>query len=130
MALLLRTLTLKSKLGFGYSEYKYLTISDLIIIKKEFLLIQYYYELSMINYNDELIDILCITKIPKPGKVDKKQSIIYTKESMSKLNEKRTLNDLSHELRVKRESKDQRLIKKHFIHGNGQAELMRKNRGL
>jgi hypothetical protein len=71
MTLILRTLTLKSKLNFGYSDIKNLTIQELINLKREVLLINYYYKLSMINYSQEVLDILGIDEnlvIPKPGK--------------------------------------------------------------
>jgi hypothetical protein len=65
----LRTLALKSKIGFG--TYKLLTVQELINLGKEPELIGYYYFLGMINFNQEVKDLLCITperEIKKPGK--------------------------------------------------------------
>jgi hypothetical protein len=71
MTLLLRTLTLKSKLGFGYSEIKNLTIQELLIMNKQAYLISCYYNLSMINFSTEVLNKLSINGdliIEKPGK--------------------------------------------------------------
>lgn len=65
----LRTLTLKSKIGFG--AYKLLTVNELINLGKHRELLEYYYRLTMINFNQEVKDLLFITKdreINKPGK--------------------------------------------------------------
>lgn len=128
MALLLRTLTLKSKLGFGYSEYKFLTIAELLNMYKHHMLVKCYYELSMINYNDELIDLLCIEKISKPGKLSKEIAKIKVQNSMNKLAEKRSLEELAHELRIKKDSHSANIVKSHYINGNCKSELKRKNR--
>ena len=65
----LRTMTLKSVIGFGpFSDN---TVGELIIMKKHKELIRMYYSLERINYNDEVKALLFITKereIPKPGK--------------------------------------------------------------
>jgi hypothetical protein len=61
MTLLLRTLTLKSKPNFGFVEYKYLTIDELINMRKYKELIQWYYNLSMINYTEDILNILKIS---------------------------------------------------------------------
>lgn len=71
MTLLLRTLTLKSKLGFGYYEIKNLTIRELLIMNKQVYLISCYYNLSMINFSTEILNELSISGdliIKKPGK--------------------------------------------------------------
>ena len=128
MALLLRTLTLKSKLGFGYSEYKFLTIGELLQMYKHHMLVKCYYELSMINYNDELIDLLCIEKIDKPGKLSKEIAKIKVENSMTKINEKKNLQELAHEIRIKKDRRSANIVKDHYINGNSKSELKRKNR--
>jgi len=64
----LRTMTLKSKLGFG--KYKDLTVQKIIDIPLPLVLISAYYKLTSINYNEEVLGMLGITKdyqIKKPG---------------------------------------------------------------
>lgn len=66
---LLRTMTMKSKIGFG--NYSDLTVQELIQLKKYKELISMYYQLEKINFNDEVKDYLGIRfelVIPKPGK--------------------------------------------------------------
>ncbi len=62
-------MTLKSVIGFGaFPDY---TVGEMIIMKKYKELIQMYYNLERINYNDEVKALLFITKereIQKPGK--------------------------------------------------------------
>jgi len=65
----LRTLTLKSKLGFG--KHKNKTVSELIALKKELELISAYFKLSKISFTQEVLDQINITneyRITKPGK--------------------------------------------------------------
>lgn len=66
---LLRTMTMKSKIGFGY--WPELTIQDMMQLNKWRELIKMYYGLQKINFNDEVKAKLAITSdraIPKPGK--------------------------------------------------------------
>lgn len=63
-----RTLTFKSKLGFG--KRKDLTVQQLIDLRMVLDLISPYYKLTSINYTDEVLDCLGITdeyRIEKPG---------------------------------------------------------------
>jgi len=65
----LRTLTLKSKLGFG--NYKHETVEKLIGMNKQESLISAYFKLGKISFNNEVLGLLDITEeylIPKPGK--------------------------------------------------------------
>lgn len=67
--LLLRTMTMKSKIGFG--EYRDLCVQELIQLNKHSELIKMYYHLEKINFNDEVKDQLQIKwdrVIEKPGK--------------------------------------------------------------
>jgi len=64
----LRTLTLKSTLGFG--KYKDLTVQKILDMKMNLVLISPYFKLTSINYNEEVLSILSITekyRITKPG---------------------------------------------------------------
>ena len=71
MTLLLRTLTLKSVLGFGYDNTKEQRVGDLIKANHFKLLINAYYGMSMISFTDEVLDLLKIEiRIEKPGKVE------------------------------------------------------------
>lgn len=70
MTLLLRTLTLKSVLGFGYTQTRDQRVGDLIKANHYKILISAYYGLSMINFDDEVLDSLKIEiRIDKPGKI-------------------------------------------------------------
>ena len=65
---LLRTLTRKSKLGFG--KHKNTTVQDLFDRKKLLELISPYYKLTTINYAEDILDELEISpewRIEKPG---------------------------------------------------------------
>ena len=65
----LRTMTLKSKIGFGTTPDS--TVGVLIASRKHIKLILMYYKLERINFNQEVKDALHITperEIPKPGK--------------------------------------------------------------
>ena len=64
----LRTLTRKSKLGFG--KYKDLTVQKILDMKMPLVLISPYYKLTSINYMDDILIELKITKeyrIEKPS---------------------------------------------------------------
>lgn len=67
--LLLRIMTMKSIIGFGY--YPELTVLELINMQKHSELIKMYYMLEKIDFDDDVKNILRITKertICKPGK--------------------------------------------------------------
>ena len=67
--LLLRTMTMRSKIGFGY--WPDLCVQELIQMKKYKELISMYYQLDKIDFDDEVKEYLGIKferVIPKPGK--------------------------------------------------------------
>ena len=69
--ILKRTLTIKSILGFGYSENRDLSVQMLLDLKRNYVLISSYFNLDKINFTDDILDELGITKewrIEKPGK--------------------------------------------------------------
>ena len=72
---LLRTLTLKSTLKFGkYADLTVQNIVDVMGVPGLIWLTWAYYNASKISFNQEILDILCITpdiQITKPGNVDK-----------------------------------------------------------
>tara|TARA_R110000772_G_scaffold68118_2_gene150884 strand:+ start:1003 stop:1350 length:348 start_codon:yes stop_codon:yes gene_type:complete len=64
----LRTLTRKSKLGFG--KWKDYTVQELLDLRKPLVLISPYYKLTSINYIEDILIELKITKeyrIEKPS---------------------------------------------------------------
>jgi len=68
----LRTLALKSLMKFG--RWPELTVQEMINIGRQRELLRSYYGLSMINFNQEIKDLIGITpdlEIQKPGKLDK-----------------------------------------------------------
>ena len=72
-ALLLRTLSMKSKLEFG--PVGNLLIAEVIKVGKQSELVWNYYNLSMISFLDEVLDAIGIgleDRIEKPGKDPKK----------------------------------------------------------
>lgn len=65
---ILRTLTRKSKLNFG--KYKEKTVQEMLDLRRFLDLISSYYKLSSINYTEDILDELKITKeyrIEKPS---------------------------------------------------------------
>lgn len=77
MTILLRTLTQKSYLKFG--KHADLRVGDLLSGHKKRYLRWVYFNMSMINFNDEVLEILDITeeyKIDKPGKKEGGQEVI------------------------------------------------------
>ena len=80
----LRTMTRKSKLGFG--KYKDFTVQKMFDMPKKIDLISAYYKLSSINYTDDILKDLGITKkyqIQKPG-IDKDMYYIFLNENRYK----------------------------------------------
>lgn len=64
-----RTLTLKSKFGFGEHHDK--TIEHLINLNKKYYIAWVYYNNDIIDYNQEIKDMIGLTtehEIPKPGR--------------------------------------------------------------
>lgn len=71
MIVRLRTLTLKSVLGFG-GWHKDKTILEMFLRYEELELLRLYYYMGNIDFNDEIKEKLCITKereIEKPGNI-------------------------------------------------------------
>lgn len=67
--ILKRTLTLKSKIGFG--KYKEYTVNHLIGMNKNIDLLSMYYKLGKIDFNQEIKDLIGIStqfEIEKPSK--------------------------------------------------------------
>lgn len=74
--LLKRTLTMKSKIGFGY--YAHMTVQQMFITEIEFRLIEMYYNLEKIDFTDNILEKLYITeRIAKPGKDPDKRKEAY-----------------------------------------------------
>ena len=77
----LRTLTRKSKLGFG--KWKDYTVQELLDLKKHVVLISPYYKLTSINYIEDVLIELKITeayRINKPSS-DKDEYIRFLKDN-------------------------------------------------
>lgn len=65
----MRTLTWKSNYGFGYEDTKDLTMLQLYDLGKVYQMVNAYYFLAKINYIDDILDAIGITKelrIDKP----------------------------------------------------------------
>ena len=68
MPILLRTLTRKSKLGFG--KKRNLTVQQILDLGNKLVLISPYFKLTAINYTDDILEELGITtnyRIEKPS---------------------------------------------------------------
>ena len=129
MTLLLRTLTHKSKLGFGTYDMKDLTIRQLIDCGKARELIKMYYTLGMINYADEVLDELCITeKIGKPGKIKDNINNIVN-DVYSKYLEKKTTRDMFFYESLPYMDRKAKIRKMHFSQSNKKEILRSKNQG-
>lgn len=64
----LRTMTRKSKIGFG--KYKEKTVQELLDLRRNLVLISAYYKLTSINYKEDILNELKITeqyRIEKPS---------------------------------------------------------------
>ncbi len=79
-----RTLTLKSKFGFG--EHFDKTIEHLINLNKKYYIAWVYYNNDIIDYNQEIKDMIGLSKeheIPKPGRnpshYDTHKNVFYEK---------------------------------------------------
>jgi hypothetical protein len=129
MTLLLRTLTLKSKIGFGHSEYKDLTVQEFITLKKEVKLINFYYNLSMINFSKDVLEILGIDKefiIEKPGK-NKNLEKQAVNRFYQKMDAKQALIHRTDNLKTREHDSKRRLKSDGFMHSK--SELRRINNG-
>ena len=97
----LRTLTMKSKLGFG--KYKDYTVQQMIDLRRNTELISAYYKLTSINYNQDILDELKIVGgyvIAKPSS-DKEMYYKFLNEN----GYKKKLRNLDGPNVMKRESK-------------------------
>jgi len=109
----LRTMTLKSKVGFGH--LKNFMIGELIQMNRSKELLNYYYNLGMVNFNQEVKDLLCITpsrEIPKPGKLPKEEAskkvYLCYRDILDKLTDIQRIKDISV---VRRQLKDEKKAK-------------------
>ena len=86
----LRTLTYKSKIKFGkYPDYTVYELISLLGNRGHILLIYYYFLFDKINFTEDILDELCITKefrIPKPSKITKDKFDIIVKEIVKERN--------------------------------------------
>ena len=60
----LRILTKKSKMGFG--KFADMTVSDILIAKKDYIPFVYY-NIAPVSFSDDIIDELKMVRIAKPG---------------------------------------------------------------
>ena len=108
MGLLLRTLALKSVLGFGYFDLKNLTVQQLIDSNQRRTLVSSYFGLGMISFNEEVLNILGITdnyRIAKPGKIlDYKERVIVINEIMQNYYSSITIEQKAHFIRINKDA--------------------------
>ena len=123
----LRTLTEKSTLGFG--KYSDLKVGDLIVSKKHGYLIWVYYNCSMIDYNDEVLQLLHIDEewqIDKPGiEPGKDQELL--KYYLDGLAGRYKFKLVSHNKRVKKAIQRERCYR--YRNVETKASLQGKNQG-
>lgn len=131
MTILLRTLTLKSKLKFGNNELKNLTVLEFFNTFREKSLITFYYKLSMISFSDDVLDMLCIkpeNRIPKPGKLDAEQADKIIASTYHNYYTTKTEKEKSSRGKYIRENTLQHNIRRKMKTSNGKAIDMQKNR--
>lgn len=92
--IILRTLTLKSKLGFGTDED--MTVIEAIELGQEAKLIDAYYNFSKINFSSEVLAKLGIAEenwIDKPGKDEELGKSVLKSMGISKGMAKKNIRD-------------------------------------
>lgn len=106
--LLLRTLTFKSRMKFG--QYKDLTVHDVLYgMFKPNALIQCYYNLSMVNFTDEVLTAIGVTKewrIKKPGR-DHQKKVEFFKWRAAQKTDIERIRDHAHKHKVQKITTDQ-----------------------
>lgn len=117
-----RTLTLKSKFGFGEHHDK--TIEQLISLSKKYYIAWVYYNNDIIDFNQEIKDIIGINKeneIVKPGRnpeyYENNKDLFHEKN-------KKTISDVSLE--------KQKILRKAVVRNSSKVnklDLARKNQG-
>ena len=128
MRVLKRVLTRKSILGYGYAEYRDLSVQMILDLGKGNILINSYFGLEKIDFIEDILDELGITsewRIVKPSK-DYELCKLFFKSRASQLsvNEKMAFSQKN-----KADKKNQ-LIRKNASRFGGRAEYLRsKNHG-
>lgn len=130
---LMRTMTRKSILGFGAKEYRELSIGMLIDTGRAWQLIQSYFNLDKINFTDELLNELGITKdirLKKPSKCDsydegKRMTKIALANRKSNMSEKEILYLSAYAKRAFKLKTDN--IRKGIRYSNSKGVLQNKN---
>jgi hypothetical protein len=109
MTLLLRTLSLKSVLGFGRFDTKDLTVQQMIDSGQRKQLVKMYFGLSMISFTDEVLNMLHIKhedRIPKPGKLFQGVELNNHVETfMQRHRETVGIKAVSHEMKIAKQNK-------------------------
>lgn len=128
MRVLKRVLTRKSILGFGYAEYRDLSVQMILDLEKANILITSYFRLDKIDFTEDILDELGITsewRIVKPSK-DYELCNSFLKNRASNLSDIQKMNFWQ----KNKSDKKRLLIIKNAIRIGGRAEFLRsKNHG-
>jgi len=93
----LRTLTRKSAHKFGYEDNKDLTVQQLLDLKKHKVIINAYFGLYRINYIDDILDEVGITKdlrLDKPAKLRGKEQNEAVRKAVSNMYANKTEKEI------------------------------------
>jgi len=123
-SILLRKMTEKSILGFGYEDVRDLSIGQLLAMNKHRNLVSAYYGLEKISFIDDILLKIGITedlRIEKPGKVSRDVLQEHVKKAMNNVYANKTEKEIIHIKHVKK-------IKKNVAKRNSLKEIMVSNR--
>jgi O-acetylhomoserine/O-acetylserine sulfhydrylase-like pyridoxal-dependent enzyme len=105
MRVLKRVLTRKSILGYGYAEYRDLSVQMILDLGKAHILISSYFGLDKIDFTEDILDELGITsefRLVKPSKDKELGKLFYEKKKSVFIEKVSNLTDLE---RIKQFSK-------------------------
>lgn len=133
-SVLMRTMTEKSIIGFGYEDVRDLSVGQMIAMRKVSDLIRMYYGLDKINFVEDILDQIGITKeirILKPGKIPSQERGIYIKKALDNYYSNKSETEVMADAARKKgnRSKRSKAGLSHVNKLNSNYSLTRKNHG-
>jgi hypothetical protein len=130
----LRTLTRKSTHKFGYEDNKDLTVQQLLDLKKHKVIITTYFGLDRINYIDDILDEVGITKdlrLDKPAKLRGKEQNEAVRKAVNNMYENKTEKEImGASMAARKKSRDySKKIFSDINRSNRKKSLQSKNHG-
>lgn len=111
MRVLKRVLTRKSILGFGYAEYRNLSVQMILDLGKRKLLTDSYYGLEKIDFAEDILDELGITsefRLVKPSKDKELGKLFYERKKSLFIERVSNLTDLERMKQFSKIKKDEK----------------------